>query len=242
MNEAALQHYLREQRQERLEAILNEPVDTRDWSAETVEGATLADLDEQALSVAREKFAEKYRNASFAADIPTWDTATFLDKAKITIQGRITHYTRLLLENQDLPLNTMMLLDRVQKKQPITDDAAALLRKDGLIEGRKPNYYTAAQVARSTGNKSDYIRNRAFNDAYYKALILDYLKRYGSASRAELVTLILDKLSYALDEKQKQNKFRNLLNTMSTRDQTIEKSGGLHKGRWVLKVARSLEP
>lgn len=135
-----------------------------------------------------------------------------------------------------------MLLDRVQKKQPINDDAAALLRKEGLIEGRKPNYYTAAQVAQSTGNKSDYIRNRAFNDAYYKDLILDYLKHYGSASRAELVTLILDKLSDALDEKQKQNKFRNLLNTMSTRDQTIEKSGGLHKGRWILKVARSLEP
>lgn len=39
------------------------------------------------------------------------------------------NYTRLLLERQDLPLNTVMLLDRVQKKQAITDDAAALLRK-----------------------------------------------------------------------------------------------------------------
>jgi ATP-dependent DNA helicase RecG len=66
------------------------------------------------------------------------------------------------------------------------------------------------------------------------------LRHYGSASREELVTLILDKLSDALDEKQKQNKFRNLLNAMSTRDKTIEKSGGLHKGRWVLKPSDSI--
>lgn len=150
------------------------------------------------------------------------------------------NYTLLLLERDDLPLNTVMLLDRVQKKQPITDAAAGMLRKQGLIEGRKPNYYTAVQVAQTTGNKSDYIRNRAFDDAYYKRLILDYLKHYGSASRDELVTLILDKLSDALDEKQKQNKFRNLLNAMSTRDKTIEKSGGLHKGRWILKPEPSI--
>ncbi|SDS09995.1 ATP-dependent DNA helicase RecG [Pseudomonas lini] len=415
---------LTEMRQERLEAILNEPIDIQDWSAQTVLGATHADLDEQAVDVARQKFAEKHRNASFAEDIQTWDLATFLDKAKLTIQGCITHsalllvgkreashflptlaqitwklageeqayehfglpflltttqvlhrirnidyklfpqnqllatevskydtrvilealhnciahqdyqlrsrimvvervdrlvfenaggfyegepedyfsgehtpsryrnpwltqamvglnmidtmgfgistmtlsqrsryfplpdyskskenkvvleiygnvidenYTRLLLENQDLPLNTVMLLDRVQKRQPITENAAVLLRKQGLIEGRKPNYYAAAQVARSTGNQSDYIRNRAFNDGYYKDLILDYLRQYGSASRIELVALILDKLSDALDEKQKQNKFRNLLHSMSTRDQSIEKSGSLHKGRWILR-------
>ncbi|MFJ2687505.1 hypothetical protein ACIOYV_27635 [Pseudomonas sp. NPDC087342] len=116
-----------------------------------------------------------------------------------------------------------------------------MLRKRGLIEGRKPNYYAAAQIARSTGNQSDYIRNRAFNDVYYKDLVLDYLGQYGSASRLELVTLILDKLSDALDDKQKQNKFRNLLHSMSTRDRSIEKSGGLHKGRWIIRHASDVE-
>lgn len=48
--------------------------------------------------------------------------------------------------------------------------------------------------------------------------------------------LIVDKLSDALDEQQKRNKFRNLLSHMSTRDKTIEKSGSLHKGRWGLTV------
>jgi ATP-dependent DNA helicase RecG len=419
-----------EMRQERLEAILHEAIDASDWSAQIVEGATLDDMDSAALALAREKFAEKHRNAPFAQDIADWDVATFLDKAKLTIQGGVTYtallllgkpeashflpalaqitwklmgeeqayehfgppfllnttqvlhrirnigyklfpqnqllatevskydtrvilealhnciahqdyklrsrilvtervdrlvfenaggffegkpedyfsgevtpsryrnpwlaqamvslsmidtmgfgistmtqsqrkryfplpdyskstldkvvleiyghvidenYTRLLLERQDLPLNTVMLLDRVQKKQPVTDDAAALLRKQGLIEGRKPNYYPAAQVAKSTGNKDDYIRNRAFDDAYYKDLILGFLKKYGSASRDELLRLILDKLSDALDEKQKLNKFRNLLHAMSKRDRTIVKPGGLHKGRWVLSSSKDAE-
>ncbi|OYW94713.1 MAG: hypothetical protein B7Z23_03225, partial [Pseudomonadales bacterium 32-61-5] len=50
----------------------------------------------------------------------------------------------------------------------------------------------------------------------------------------DLKGLVLDKLSDALDEKQKQNKFRNLLYAMSKRDQTIEKQGSPQKGRWVL--------
>lgn len=50
------------------------------------------------------------------------------------------------------------------------------------------------------------------------------VKRYGLASRQELVGLIVDKLSDALDERQQQNTFRNLMNGMTTRERTIEKS------------------
>jgi len=46
-------------------------------------------------------------------------------------------------ERQDLPLNTDCCWTVVQKKLSITDDAAALLRKQGLIEGRKPKLYPA---------------------------------------------------------------------------------------------------
>lgn len=86
-----------EMRPERLEAILAEPIENIDWSAQIVQEATLADLDPVALSLAREKFAEKYRNATFASEIANWDESIFLDKAKITIQGGITHTALLLL-------------------------------------------------------------------------------------------------------------------------------------------------
>lgn len=412
-----------EMRRERLETILHEQVGLSDWSAQIVEAATLDDLDLASVALAREKFAEKHRNAPFAGDVAGWDAQTFLDKARITIQGRVTrtallllgkpeashylptlpqitwklageeqayehfglpflltttqvllrirnigyklfpqnqllatevskydtrvilealhnciahqdyalrarilvtekvdrlifenaggffdgspedyfegehtptryrnpwlsqamvnlnmidtvghgihamilaqrnryfplpdygrteankvvleiyghtideNYARLLLERRDLPLTTVVLLDRVQKKLPITDDAATMLRKSGLIEGRRPNYFVAAHVAKVSGSRSEYIRNRAFDDAHYKDMILAYLSKFGSASRNDLERLILDKLSDALDEEQRRNKFRNLLYAMSRRDKTIEKSGGKQKGRWVL--------
>lgn len=144
------------------------------------------------------------------------------------------NYTRLLLENQDLPLTTVILLDRVQKGQPITDEASAMLRKARLIEGRKPHYFVAAHVAKITGSKREYIRNRAFNDEHYKKLILAYLKKFGSASRQELEGLILDKLSELLDNKQKAYKFKNLLYAMSKIDKSIVKTGSRQTGRWVI--------
>jgi len=60
------------------------------------------------------------------------------------------------------------------------------------------------------------------------------LQIYGSASRAGLKRLILDKLSDVLDKGQKENKFRNLLYAMSCKDKTIDKSGGKQKGQWIL--------
>lgn len=167
--------------------------------------------------------------------LPDYSKST-TDKVVLEIYGHMIdeNYTQLLMANNDLPLTTVILLDRVQKRQSVTDDAAAMLRKAGLIEGRKPNYYTTAQIAHTSDNKTEYIRNRAFDDAHYKSMILDYLRQYGSASRKEIDRLILDKLSDALDNAQKLNKIRNLLYAMSKRDQTIEKSGSTQKGGWVL--------
>lgn len=126
------------------------------------------------------------------------------------------------------------MLFQVAKLMMITDEAAAMLRRTGLLEGRKPNYFVAAQVAGATDGKSEYIRNRAFDDAYYKDTILAYLLKFSSASRQELERLILDKLSDVLDERQKKNKFRNILHSMSVRDKTIVKAGTKRKGHWLL--------
>jgi ATP-dependent DNA helicase RecG len=167
--------------------------------------------------------------------LPDYGNSTPSEVA-LTIFGRMLdeNYSLLLLERQELDIDTVILLDRVQKRLPLHDSAAAYLKREGLIEGRKPNFFVAAHVAKITGNEGAYIRNRAFDDAHYKDLILAYLKRYGSASRADLKRLILDKLSDVLDKKQKENKFRNLLCAMSRKDKTIEKSGGKQKGQWIL--------
>ena len=47
----------------------------------------------------------------------------------------------LLMERADINLTTAVLLDAVQKKKPLSDQAIALLRKQKLVEGRKPNIH-----------------------------------------------------------------------------------------------------
>ena len=132
---------------------------------------------------------------------------------KMTIYGGVVDpaYSRLLIQNTDLSLADVLALDRVQKKLPIPDEAATRLRRSKPIEGRKPNFHVSASVAEATANKANYIRTRAQDDEFYAKLLTDYLKKFGQASRAEVNQLLLDKLSDALDDKQKYNKISSLL-------------------------------
>lgn len=148
------------------------------------------------------------------------------------------NYSLLLLEKKELDIYTIILLDKVQKRLPISDEEASVLRKAKLIEGRKPNYIIAAHIAEATGQKADYIKNRGLDDQHYKTLILDYLKKFKSAKRSDITTLLLDKLPDVLDEKQKHNKIRNILYAMSKKDKTIVISGTSQKGNWVLSNSK----
>ena len=58
-----------------------------DWSAEIIEEASIKDLDSDAINFAREQF--KLKNPKLAKDVKSWDNIKFLDKAKITVKGKI---------------------------------------------------------------------------------------------------------------------------------------------------------
>lgn len=148
------------------------------------------------------------------------------------------NYSKLLIEKKnDLSISEVILLDKVQKKQMIEKDAATLLKKKNLIEGRYPSIYIASHIAEATNAKADYIRNRGFDDAYYKKMILDFITEYGKATKEDLDKLILDKLSQVLDEKQKKNKLRNLIYAMHNKDKTIANQGSTRKPIWVLSLS-----
>ncbi|MBP5351663.1 MAG: putative DNA binding domain-containing protein [Fibrobacterales bacterium] len=66
-----------------------------DWSANIVEGATIDDLDPKAIAAAREHFASKHEE--FREEMESWSDITFLNKAKITRQGKITNAAIVLL-------------------------------------------------------------------------------------------------------------------------------------------------
>ena len=155
---------------------------------------------------------------------------------KMTIYGGVVDiaYSRLLIQKTDLPLADVLALDRVQKKLPIPDEAAARLRKTGLIEGRKPNYFVSAAVAVATSSVADYLRTRGQSDDFYAKLITDYLDMKGEANRAEINDLLLNKLSDALTEEQKDTKIANLL-TKLRRSGRIQNTGS--RGHPVWKLA-----
>ncbi|OAL83121.1 RNA-binding domain-containing protein [Acinetobacter terrae] len=66
-----------------------------DWSAEICHDATIQDLDPVAIAIARQLFSRK--NPRLAEEVPHWDDATFLNKARLTIQTKITHTAIVLL-------------------------------------------------------------------------------------------------------------------------------------------------
>jgi len=411
-------------RTERLESILSESIAEMDWSSEIIDDATLEDLDPEAINKAREKFIAKNQHKSFAQDIHNWDDLTLLDKAKITIRGKITrtallllgkneashlllpnpaqitwkleteeqayehfsppfllstsellqcvrnirykifpdnyllaaevnkydtrvilealhnciahqdytanarivviekidrllfensgnffdgkpedyfsgertprryrnpwlaqamvnldmidtvghgihamllaqrrrffplpdysksqsnqvvleiyghlideNYTKLLLEDQNLSITTVIGLDRVQKKQSITDTAATALRRQGLIEGRKPNYYVSARVAAATKTETNHTRSRGLAKPQLKEFVLQHLRQFGATSRSKLEELLFDMLPTSLTAEKKKNKVKNLLTEMRAQDHSVKsvRKGNDHK--WTL--------
>lgn len=72
-----------------------------DWSRQIIEKATIDNLDKEAIRVAREQFKVKYKGKSIADEIDSLSDIDFLNKVKLTLNGKITMACMLLLGNND---------------------------------------------------------------------------------------------------------------------------------------------
>lgn len=79
----------------RLDAILEQIQVNDDWSKVIIPEATLEDLDLEALKKARVEF--KKRNPKYSDEVNIWNDVDFLNKAKLTIKGKITRTALILL-------------------------------------------------------------------------------------------------------------------------------------------------
>ncbi len=70
-----------------------------DWSGEICHSATLKDLNEEATTRARVLYKEKH--PKIADEIDGWDITTFLNKAKILKNGKVTNTAILLLGHEE---------------------------------------------------------------------------------------------------------------------------------------------
>ncbi|MBI2354302.1 MAG: putative DNA binding domain-containing protein [Deltaproteobacteria bacterium] len=167
--------------------------------------------------------------------LPDYDLSQH-ERVAVTIRGRILdeRFTRLLMERTDLDLGTIMLLDRVQKRYPISRDEHRLLKKAALVEGRYPHLIIAAKVAAAAGDKARYIRERGFNTRYYQDMIVDLIKEQQPVTREDIDRLLLDKLPEVLTEEQKRKKIHNLLFELGGRQGRIRNAGSRRYPQWVL--------
>lgn len=154
----------------------------------------------------------------------------------VTIYGKTIdeNYMHILFDNPALDLQTIFLLDQVQKKHPISDDGIAFLRKMKLIEGRKNNLFPSAKVAQSVANEAQYIKNKGFDDKYYKDLIVRYLHQYKKAKKSDIRALLWDKLPDVLSDEQKEYKIRNLLSSLRAKGIIRTDSSNQQRSHWIL--------
>lgn len=139
------------------------------------------------------------------------------DEVVLEIYGNAIdeNFSKLLIEQiNEINLTEVILLDKVQKGQPITKEASILLKKKNFVEGRYPNLHISANIAAVTGDMADYMKQKGIDDSFCQQIILDYLKKFKMAKRAELEAVLLDKLPDVLDIQQKKNKVKNNLQTL----------------------------
>ncbi|MCB0738497.1 MAG: putative DNA binding domain-containing protein, partial [Bacteroidetes bacterium] len=143
--------------------------------------------------------------------LPDYDISNNQVQVKITGKVLDIKYARKIVQVPDLSLDEIILLDKVAKQKALTDLEIAALKSKKLIEGRKPNFHISSEVAKASGDKAKYIKQRGIDDNYCMKIILDYINEFKVASRSEIEDLVLIKLSDVLDETQKKHKVKNLL-------------------------------
>lgn len=158
-------------------------------------------------------------------------------QVEVTVYGKTLNdnYMHILYDHQDLDLQTVFLLDRVQKGLSIEKEDVNKLRSLKLVEGRINSLYLSASAAKSIDESTNYIKNKGFDDKYYKDLIVEYLKQYKKVKKKDVRELLWDKLPNVLSDVQKENKIRNMLTALKKQGIIDTDSENQQKSNWILK-------
>lgn len=167
--------------------------------------------------------------------LPTYDLNT-INRVRVIVYGKILdkNYTQLLHSNGELDIQTVFLLDKVQKGQTISKESFKKLKRQGLVEGRYPNLFVSFKVANSVGQKANYIRNKGLEDDICKQLIIKALVAMGEANKQDLMEILEKALPDVLSEEQKSKKISNLLQAMK-KEGMIAVRGTNRYAKWYLR-------
>ena len=169
--------------------------------------------------------------------MPDYDLSSG-SQVSVKVYGKILdeRFTFILFTHPELDLETVYLLDQVQKDKGVhlSKDAVSYLRKHKLVEGRVNNLYLSSEVAQTIQEEAKYIKNKGFNDNYYKDLIIEYIRKYGKAKKKDIRELLWDKLPDVFDDNKKNRKISTLLTSLRQKNQITKDSPNQQVSNWIL--------
>lgn len=178
-----------------------------DWSAEPVEQATLNWLDAEAINKAREGYKERFPDLAEESD--KWNDDVFLDKAKLTIDGKITRTTLLLVGKEEYA--------------PFTNNIAQIVWKchqDGQTFGE----IFSTPFLLSTTKLLNKIRNYRFKIYPNNSLIPAEIWKYDTKTVLECMHNCIAHQSYVADSR--------VIVTETAEQLTFENRGGFFEGSY----------
>ena len=176
-----------------------------DWSAQIVEDATIDDLDQEAIAMAKKGYAERY--PQFADELKNWSDKVFLDKACLTLDGRITRATLLLVGKREKAYKLNHISEIVWK-----------CHQDGETFG---DTYTIPFIL-STSAVMNRIRNYRFKIYPHDSLIPAEVWKYDTRSILEGLHNCVAHQNYAQNER--------IIVTEDMDKLTFENAGGFYDG------------
>lgn len=174
-----------------------------DWSAQVAEGATMDDLDSEALNKAMFEFKKK--NPDIADEINQWSDATFLNKARLTVNGKITNAALILLGT---PESAIRLIPAIAQMTWILKD------EDG-IEVDYKHFYPPFLM--SVDRLLSQIRNITFRYLPDNTLFPDEVMKYDNYVIREALHNCIAHQDYSLRER---------INVVETPDSLLFSNGG----------------
>lgn len=189
---------------ERTRTIYNSKID---WTAEIIEEATINDLDPDAIDLARKGFKQRYPD--LAKDVDMWSDTTFLDKAKLTQDGKITRAALLLVGREE--------------KAYLLNHISQLVWKcfqEGEIFG---DIYTIPYI-KTTSKLLNRIRNYRFKIYPSNSLIPAEVWKYDTESILEGLHNCIAHQDYVLGER--------IVVTEDKDKLTFENAGGFYEGNY----------
>jgi ATP-dependent DNA helicase RecG len=141
---------------------------------------------------------------------------------KVILYGTLIdeNYTNILNNNPELPLEDVIALDKVQKKQPLGETEMVRLRELKFVKGRATSLQIVGNIESVSNVKLDN-NVKTVPNKELKQKILDLLKQQGSATRADIEKLIMPYLPTELPIENKRKKISNIVSELSYKERQI---------------------